>query len=306
MSQKIVFMGTPSFSVPILESLRNSNHTILHVYSQPPKKANRGQKIKISPVETFARKYSLSIRTPKNLNTEEEFNFLNQLKPDIVIVVAYGKIIPKKFLKIAKNGFINIHASLLPKWRGAAPIQRSIMNLDIETGISIMKIVEKLDAGPVMHQEKISINENTNALNLSEELSNLGAKSITDIINKIENGKAIFLEQNHDQATYAKKIDKKEGEIDWNDEAKIILGKINGLNPNPGAWFNYKGERYKIWKAKVVDAQGKVGTIIDNSFTVACHKQSIKILEIQKEGKTRQKTEDFLLGNNVKKGEKTI
>ena len=306
MSQKIVFMGTPSFSVPILESLCNSNHTILHVYSQPPKKANRGQKIKISPVETFARKYSLSIRTPKNLNTEEEFNFLNQLKPDIVIVVAYGKIIPKKFLKIAKNGFINIHASLLPKWRGAAPIQRSIMNLDIETGISIMKIVEKLDAGPVMHQEKISINENTNALKLSEELSNLGAKSIIDIINKIENGKAIFLEQNHDQATYAKKIDKKEGEINWNDEAKIILGKINGLNPNPGAWFNYKGERYKIWKAKVVDVQGKVGTIIDNSFTVACHQQSIKILEIQKEGKTKQKTEDFLLGNNVKKGEKTI
>ena len=306
MSQKIVFMGTPSFSVPILESLCNSNHTILHVYSQPPKKANRGQKIKISPVETFARKYSLSIRTPKNLNTEEEFNFLNQLKPDIVIVVAYGKIIPKKFLKIAKNGFINIHASLLPKWRGAAPIQRSIMNLDIETGISIMKIVEKLDAGPVMHQEKISINENTNALKLSEDLSNLGAKSITDIINKIENGKAIFLEQNHAQATYAKKIDKKEGEIDWNDEAKTILGKINGLNPNPGAWFNYKGERYKIWKAKVVDVQGKVGTIIDNSFTVACHQQSIKILEIQKEGKTRQKTEDFLLGNNVKKGEKTI
>ena len=306
MSQKIVFMGTPSFSVPILESLCNSNHTILHVYSQPPKKANRGQKIKISPVETFARKYSLSIRTPKNLNTEEEFNFLNQLKPDIVIVVAYGKIIPKKFLKIAKNGFINIHASLLPKWRGAAPIQRSIMNLDIETGISIMKIVEKLDAGPVMHQEKISINENTNALKLSEDLSNLGAKSITDIINKIENGKAIFLEQNHAQATYAKKIDKKEGEIDWNDEARTILGKINGLNPNPGAWFNYKGERYKIWKAKVVDVQGKVGTIIDNSFTVACHQQSIKILEIQKEGKTRQKTEDFLLGNNVKKGEKTI
>ena len=305
MSLKIVFMGTPSFSVPILESLCNSNHTILHVYSQPPKKANRGQKIKISPVETFARKFSLSIRTPKNLNTEE-FNFLNQLKPDIVIVVAYGKIIPKKFLKIAKNGFINIHASLLPKWRGAAPIQRSIMNLDIETGISVMKIVEKLDAGPVMHQEKISINENTNALKLSQELSNLGAKSIIDIINKIENGKAIFLEQNHDQATYAKKIDKKEGEINWNDEAKIILGKINGLNPNPGAWFNYKGERYKIWKAKVVDVQGKVGTIIDNSFTVACHHQSIKILEIQKEGKTRQKTEDFLLGNNVKKGEKTI
>ena len=160
MSQKIVFMGTPEFSVPTLKSLVNSNHEILAVYSQPASKANRGQKIILSSVEAFAKGKSLRIRTPFNLDTDEEYNFFKKLNPDIVIVIAYGKIIPKRFLSLSKNGFINVHASLLPKWRGAAPIQRSIMNLDKETGISIMKIVEELDAGPVMHQSKIKTYEN--------------------------------------------------------------------------------------------------------------------------------------------------
>ena len=158
MSQKIVFMGTPEFSVPTLETLVKSNHKILAVYSQPASKANRGQKLIQSSVETFAKEHSLNLRTPSSLDNDEEYNYFKKMAPDIVVVVAYGKIIPKKILKLSKNGFINVHASLLPKWRGAAPIQRSIMNLDNETGISIMKIVEELDAGPVMHQDKIQIN----------------------------------------------------------------------------------------------------------------------------------------------------
>ena len=237
MSQKIVFMGTPDFSVPTLESLVNSDHEILATYSQPASKANRGQKATPSSVEIFSKEHSLNIRTPANLDTDEEYNFLKKLKPDIVIVIAYGKIIPKRFLGLAKHGFINIHASLLPKWRGAAPIQRSIMNLDGETGISIMKIVEELDAGPIMNQYKIKINENINSLTLSKVLSQLGAKSIIEAINKIEKGEAKFQEQNHSQATYAKKISKIEGKIQWNENAKKVLAKINGLNPNPGAWF---------------------------------------------------------------------
>ena len=190
MSQKIVFMGTPEFSVPTLESLVNSNHKVLAVYSQPASKANRGQKIIPSSVEIFAKEKSLNLRTPENLDYDEEYNFLKKLEPDIVVVIAYGKIIPKRFLNLAKHGFINVHASLLPKWRGAAPIQRSIMNLDNQTGISIMKIVEELDAGPVMHQDKIKINENVDTLTLSKVLSKLGAKSIIDAINKIEKGQA--------------------------------------------------------------------------------------------------------------------
>ncbi len=303
MSQKIVFMGTPEFSVPTLESLTNSDHKILAVYSQPASKAKRGQKIIPSSVETFAKKHSLNLRTPASLDNDEEYNFLKKLEPDIVVVIAYGKIIPKRFLNLAKHGFINVHASLLPKWRGAAPIQRSIMNLDNETGISIMKIVEELDAGPVMHQDKIKINENVDTLTLSKILSSLGAKSIIDAIGKIEKGQAKFQEQNHRQATYAKKISKTEGQINWNENAQKVLAKINGLNPNPGAWFQYKKERHKLWKEKIVNKNGDVGKKLYDKLTIACNEKSIKILEIQKEGKSRQLTDQFLLGNKIKQGE---
>ena len=303
MSQKIVFMGTPEFSVPALESLVNSNHEILAVYSQPANKANRGQKIIPSSIETFAKKKSLNLRTPENLDDDEEYDFLKKLEPDIVVVIAYGKIIPKRFLNLAKHGFINVHASLLPKWRGAAPIQRSIMNLDSQTGISIMKIVEELDAGPVMHQDKIQINEKIDTLTLSKVLSKLGANSILSAINKIEKGDARFQEQNHSEATYAKKISKKEGRINWNQSAKKVLATINGLNPNPGAWFQYKNERFKVWKAEIVNKNSDAGKTIDDQLTIACDEQSIKILEIQKEGKSRQLTDQFLLGNKIKYGE---
>ena len=302
MSQKIVFMGTPEFSVPTLKSLVNSDHKILAVFSQPASKANRGQKIIPSSIETFAKENSLNLRTPNKLN-DVEFDFLRKLNPDLVIVVAYGKIIPKKFLDLPKNGFINIHASLLPKWRGAAPIQRSIMNMENETGISIMKIVEELDAGPIMQQEKIKIDMNVNTLSLSKTLSKLASKSIVNVINKIENGEAKFKDQKHDQATYAKKISKLEGKINWKENAEKVIAKINGLNPNPGAWFIFNKERYKVWQAHEVNINSEPGKIIDNDLTIACNLKSIKILEIQKEGKNKQFVKDFLLGNKMKQGE---
>ena len=303
MSQKIVFMGTPEFSVPTLKLLLKSEHRILTVYSQPPTKAHRGQKISSSSVENFAKKKALNVRTPLTLDSDEEYDFMKNLKPDIVVVIAYGKIIPKRFLNLAKYGFINVHASLLPKWRGAAPIQRSIMSLDSETGISVMKVVEELDAGPVMYQAKIVINENTDTQTLTQVLSQLGAKALLDSISKIENGKAKFKEQNHNQATYAKKISKAEGKIEWNESAKKVLAKINGLNPNPGAWFEYKNERYKVWKAEIVNKSGKIGTILNDQLIVSCKDQAVQILEIQKEGKSRQTTEQFLLGNKINQGE---
>ena len=306
MSQRIVFMGTPEFSVSALKSLVDSNHKVLAVYSQPANKAHRGQKIIPSSVELFAKKCSLHLRTPVILDNDEEYNFLKSLKPDIVVVIAYGKIIPKRFFNLAKYGFINVHASLLPKWRGAAPIQRSIMNLDNQTGISIMKIVEELDAGPVMHQDKIEINEKIDTLTLSKVLSKLGANSILNAINKIEKGEARFKEQNHSEATYAKKISKEEGRINWNQSAKKVLAKINGLNPNPGAWFEHNKERYKVWKAKIVNEDSDPGKTLDDKLTIACSEQSIKILEIQKEGKNKQSTDEFLLGNKIKQGEKII
>ena len=256
-------MGTPEFAVPSLKELKNSDYEILTVYSQPASKANRGQKLTKSEVEITSEKLSLNLRTPLLLDNDQEYNFLKSIKPEMVVVVAYGKIIPKRFLNIPKFGFINVHASLLPKWRGAAPMQRSIMNLDHETGITIMKIVEELDAGPIIHQDKIKINENVDTLSLSKLLSQLGAKSLIKAMNKIFNGDTSFQEQDHKEATYAKKISKEEAQINWNNSAKTILAKINGLNPNPGAWFKYKNQRYKVWKANMADTSGSPGTIVD-------------------------------------------
>ena len=306
MSQKIVFMGTPKFSVPTLEKIFQSKHEILTVYSQPAKKANRGQKIVPSPIELFTKKNSLNLRTPENFDDIEEYNFLKKLAPDIVVVVAYGKIIPKKFLSLSKYGFINAHASLLPKWRGAAPIQRSIMNLDNETGVSVMKIVEELDAGPIINQQKIKINEKIDTFTLSKILSKISAKAILETIEKFENGEIKFIEQDHDKATYAKKISKDEGKIDWNDKAEKILAKINGLNPSPGAWFEYKKNRYKIWEAKIVNESGTPGKALNDKLVISCKNKSLKIMEIQKAGKSRQSVDQFLLGNKINKGEQIL
>ena len=208
------------------------------------------------------------------------------MNADLAIVVAYGQIIPKKFLNLTKKGFINVHGSILPKWRGAAPIQRSIMNLDREIGISIMKISEKLDSGPVCNNYKIKIDQNHNAQEISEKLSLLAAKKILDNIDDIFENKVKFVDQDHSRATYAKKINKNEGRINWNDNAQSILGKINGLFPVPGAYFNFNGERYKILKAEIGNGLGKIGEVLNDKLEVACsNNQSIKVLEIQRQGK---------------------
>ena len=303
MQKKIVFMGTPEFSVEILEVLFKSKFDIACVYTQPPKKSERGQKINESQVHLAAKKLNLQVRVPKNLNTEEEYQFFKSLNPFIAIVVAYGKIIPKRYLSLSSKGFLNVHASLLPKWRGAAPIQRSIMNKEKETGISFMKISEGLDVGPYMKQIKIEINTETNTKSLSKKLSNLGAENILECLNLIETGKAEFVSQNEKIATYAKKIEKKESKIIWQDTAQNIIAKINGLNPSPGAWFEYNGSRYKVWKAVVANHVGKPGEILDEKFIIACKDRSIKILEIQKEGKTKLPIDNFLAGNKILKGE---
>jgi methionyl-tRNA formyltransferase len=303
MFKKIVFMGTPDFSVPILKSLYQNGYPVVTIYSQPPQKSNRGQKINKSPVQKMAENLCIELRTPENLkNNSEEYNFLKLLNPDLVIVVAYGQLIPKEYLKLSKNGFINIHASLLPKWRGAAPIERSLMNQDSKTGISIMKIVEKLDAGPIMKKEVISIEENMNSFDLRNKLASLSSEIILDCIDDIEKGNAIFKEQNEQEATYAKKINKTEGQIKWKDSANKIISKINSLYPSPGAWFIYMGERYKILKAVISDSQGKIGEVLDDNLIISCGDKSIKILEIQRQGKNIQKINEFILGSKIKKG----
>ncbi len=291
MPKKIIFMGTPLFAVPILKSLYQNGYPISVVYTQPPQKSHRGQKINKSPIQGISETLNIDFRSPENLkNNDEEYQFIKNLNADLAIVVAYGQIIPKPFLNLTKKGFINIHGSILPRWRGAAPIQRSIMNLDSETGISIMKLVEELDSGPISNTYKIKINQNSNADEISEKLSLLGAEKILDIVDDIFEDKVKFNDQDHSKATYAKKILKKEGQINWNDDALKTIGKINGLFPSPGAYFNFNGERHKILKAQVGNGKGKVGEVLTDKLEIACgDNQSIKIIEIQRQGKKPQK-----------------
>ena len=297
-------MGTPFFAVPILKSLYQNGYPVSVVYSQPPQKSQRGQKINKSPIQGISETLKMECRTPNSLkDNKEEYNYLKKLDADIAIVVAYGKIIPKEYLGLVKRGFINIHASLLPKWRGAAPIQRSIMNLEKETGISIMKIGEKLDTGPVCNSYKIEIKSNDNSETIAEKLSILAAEKILDNIDEILEGKIEFKEQSHSKATYAEKIEKIEGQIKWSETAESIIGKINGLYPSPGAFFIYNGERYKILKANLAQGNGKIGEVIDNYLEISCgNKKSIKVLEIQRQGKRPQNIGEFMLGSQIKKG----
>tara|TARA_B100001057_G_scaffold437281_1_gene468980 strand:+ start:839 stop:1771 length:933 start_codon:yes stop_codon:yes gene_type:complete len=308
MTKKIVFMGTPLFSVPILKSLYQNGFPISVVYTQPPQRSKRGYKINKSPIQGISETLNLDYRAPVSLRDNNlEFEFLKNLNADLAIVVAYGQLIPKEFLGLTKKGFINVHASILPAWRGAAPIQRSIMNLDSEIGISIMKIDEKLDCGPVCNIYKIKLSQNLNAQDVSEKLSKLAADKILENIDDILEEKMKFVDQDHSKATYASKINKEEGLVNWNDDALKIIGKINGLFPSPGAFFNFNGERYKILKAKSGNGNGKIGEVLTNDMEIACGKnQSIKILEIQRQGKRIQKIEEFIPGSQIKKGTNLI
>ena len=293
MLKKIVFMGTSFFAVPILKTLYQNGHLISVVYTQQPKKSHRGMSVHPTPIQSLSETLNLEFRTPSSLkNNKEEYDYFKKLNADLAIVVAYGNLIPKEILGLTKNGFINIHASLLPQWRGAAPIQRSIMNLDKQTGISIMKIDEKLDTGPICNSYPLNILENENSESLSERLSLLAAEKILDNIDAILEDKAVFKPQDDTKATYANKILKSETRIDWSEPARNIVGKVNGLFPN--SFFLYKNERHKLLKVELSSKIGEAGDVLSNNLEIACKEGSIKVLEIQKEGKRPQKINEFM------------
>ncbi len=303
MSLKIVFMGTPEFSLPALKILKKMNYKIVCVYTQPPKKKSRGQKILKTPVHIFSENEGLEIRTSK-LTGKDEYNKFLKLKPDLVIVAAYGQIIPDIYLETPNLIFLNIHASLLPRWRGAAPIERAILNKDSQTGVSIMKIEKKLDTGPFIKQVKVEIKNDTTSGELLKTLSVIGAEALKDSIQLISSGNAVFRNQNEKDVTYAKKIDKSETRINWSEKADDTIAKINAFSPKPGAWFLLNNERVKILKAKEVIKSGYEGEVVDNNLTIACSKNAIQILKLQKEGKREMDSVEFLLGNNLEKGTK--
>ncbi len=302
MSFKIVFMGTPEFSLPTLEALIENKFNVVSVYTQPPTKSKRGQKINVSPIEEFSKKNKINFKNPINLNSDEELKIFKELSPDIVVVVAYGQIISKNFLNIAKFGFINIHASLLPKWRGAAPIQRAIMNGDKKIGVSIMKIEEKLDSGPVLASKEIELGQNVTHGEIEKTLSVMGANLLVENLKRLERGNSKFIGQVHSEATYAKKINKGETKINWSLDATKVLAHIHGLSPIPGAWFEYENERFKVLRAKISTVNGKPSYVLDDNLTVACKSNSIQILELQRQGKNKQTAKEFLLGKKINSG----
>ena len=300
---KILFMGTSSFAVPILNELVNLNQNIIKVFTSPSKKANRGMKNTESPVSCAAKALNLELEYPKNLKDELIINSLKAMNLDLIIVIAYGFIIPKEILNIPKYGCYNLHASILPRWRGAAPIQRSIIEGDQVSGVSFIKIDEGLDTGDIVLSDKIEILKNDTQESLSTNLAELGVKNLSKFLD-LFNYKIDFDKQNNDFTCYANKILKSETRINWSETAELIDRKIRAFNPKPGAWFVMNGKRIKIFEAEISDGKGNPGEILNDEFEIACGKVSLKLKILQKEGKNKSAIKSFLLGNQTLIGSK--
>ena len=296
--QRVVYFGSPEFSLPPLKTLYLGGFDIVGVYTQEPKKKFRGQRTYNTPVQQWADSQLLPVFTPKTLDDKSLKEF-QSLKPEAAILFAYGKKVPLNWLNTPLHGFINIHASLLPRWRGAAPVQRAIENNDRITAISIMKMNDRIDEGPILAQQKIEIKETTDGKKLIDQISHDSCSLLYNTLKKYFVGQVPLKEQDHSQSTYAKKINKIETKINWNLDAEKVLAHIHGLSPNPGAWFEYKQERFKVLKAKIKMERGKPSVVIDENLTIACKSNSVQILEIQRQGKKKQFTQDFLLGKKI-------
>lgn len=297
MKMKIVFMGTPDFAVKALEALA-ARHEVVCVYTREPQEAGRGKKLTKSPVHEFAEAHGILVRTPKTLRSAEAQAELKALQADISVVAAYGLILPQAVIEAFPLGCINIHGSLLPRWRGAAPIQRAIEAGDNESGITIMKVVEKLDAGDMLLKGSVPITAETTGEMLHDAMAGLGAELI---VKALDNWQNLHAEpQDERLVTYAAKIDKAESRLDFSMPAEVLERKIRAFNPYPAVYFEYGGERYKILRAKVVDEIGKAGAILDGAgrLVIACGDKALEVTEIQRQGKKKMPTEELLRGMN--------
>ena len=296
---RIVIFASSKFSIPLLEKLHKSEHEICAVYSQPPSISGRGMKLKENEVCLKSRELNLKLLFPDNINKDIEINKLEQMKPDIAVVSAYGQILSSKLLRVPKFGFVNLHPSLLPRWRGAAPIERALMAGDKETGVCTIKMIKELDAGPILAKERFLINLDETNSSLSQKLSIIGANQLLDVINNLE----IISEipQESEGVTYAFKIHKSETRINWNLPGKIVDRFIRGLSEKPGAWSMMNGSRVKILKSKYVKLGGKIGQNITSSekkssLLIACSEDSVEVEIIQKEGKKPVSASEFISG----------
>lgn len=298
---RVVFMGTPDFAVPALRALA-SRHTIAKVYCQPPRPAGRGQALRPSSVQSAGESLGLDVHCPVSLRGPEEAETLAALKPDVAVVAAYGLILPQAILDVPALGCINIHGSLLPRWRGAAPVHRAIMAGDTETGITIMQMEAGLDTGPMLLRKTVPITDTTTTGLLHDTLAETGAALILEALDGLERGTLKAVPQPENGITYAEKINKAEARIVWDHPSSKVARHINGLSPFPGAWFEHAGTRIKVLAAEPVEGQGQPGAILDNGFTVACSHGAVRLLSLQRAGKDPMDAEAFYRGFPIPPG----
>jgi methionyl-tRNA formyltransferase len=302
---RIIFMGTPEFAVPSLRALIESGEDVVAVVTQPDKPKGRGLEVAPPPTKILAEKNGIPVLQPTKIKTEEFFNELKRFNPDLICVAAYGKILPKNLLELPPYGCINVHASLLPKYRGAAPINWAIIRGEKVTGITTMKMDEGMDTGDMLLKEEVSIDDEDTGETLSEKLSEIGARLLIRTLNLLKEGKLNFIPQDHTQATYAPMLKKEDGNIDWKKSAEEIRNHIRGALPWPGAYTNLEGKLLKIYKARLAEGEGKPGEVIKSQpgfLRVATGKGALDILEIQIEGGKKLGTEAFLRGRRIKEG----
>jgi len=294
---RIVFMGSPDFAVPSLDVLVEAGHDVVAAYSQPPRPAGRGKEERKTAVHERAEEFGIEVRTPKSLRNEDEQARFREFDADLTIVAAYGLILPKPILDAPKRGCINVHASLLPRWRGAAPIQRAILAGDEISGVTIMQMDEGLDTGPMLHRLTVDIHHK-NAGEVTEELAKLGAQALIDWLDHPTPPEA----QPIAGATYAPKIDKAEARIDWSAPAEEIERQVRAFDPLPGAWFEAKGERIKLLAARVLEGDGRPGEVLDDRLTIAAASGSIHPIKVQRAGRAQMSAEELLRGFDIPKG----
>ena len=293
--KKIIFMGTPDIAAQHLQYLLDNSINIVGVFTQPPRKKNRGMNIEESPVHQIAKKNNLETFYPSTIDGKA-IEQINSLDPDIIIVVAYGIILPSQLLDIPKFGCINIHVSLLPRWRGAAPIEHAMLAGDVKTGISVIKISPKLDAGDILHQESLNISADMYSDELTVALTNLGKQTMLRVLPKIFENKTLSKKQDLNKVTYAKKFTSVDRKINFNNSTNEVYNHIRAHGPKPGSWFVYRGERIKILRAVKKKDKGQQSTILNNKFMLACSDGSILPTIIQREGKKAVEVKDFIQG----------
>lgn len=294
---RVVFMGSPEFAVPSLEALlEDARYEVIAVYTQPPRPKNRGHQLEKTPVHQLAEGRGVPVKTPSSLKSLEAQGNLASLNPDAVVVVAYGLLLPKAILEIPPLGCINVHASLLPRWRGAAPIHRAILEGDQTTGITLMKMDEGLDTGPFFAAQGLSIASDATYLQLQKVLSELGAVLLSQELFSFLNGQRTLQFQSTEGITYASKVKKEEGELDWNVPAFVLERKIRALNPSPGTWCTWRQKRLKILEAKVELQTGIPGKLLDDRMLISCKEGSLRPLQVLLEGGNPQNLDSFLNG----------